>query len=73
MTNPIRFALLGALVIAAMPSVPTISAAADAPVPKSHVIRHPPCGDSQDCPNGQVCMKQKPEQKSGVCTVEPKK
>lgn len=70
MTNSTRFALVGALL--AMSSAPTISAATDAPVPAhAHRIVHPPCGDSQDCPKGQVCMKQTPSQKSGTC-VAPK-
>jgi hypothetical protein len=74
MTNPIRFSfVLGALAILAIPLAPTVSVAADAPVPKSRVIMHPRCGDSQDCPSGQACIKQNPEQKSGVCTPEPKK
>ena len=73
MTKPIRFALLGALTMFAMPSAPTISGATEmsVPAPKRHHLAPHGCGDAEDCAKGQDCVMQ-PGHKLGVCVTQRK-
>jgi hypothetical protein len=71
MTKPFRLAVFAVLTAFLIPSAPTNSVAADAPIPTAK-IRQPSCGDSTDCPKTDKCSI-KVGKKTGICVPADQK